>query len=150
MATGGQPSSEGKAVDVVISDDREDGVREFSRKLKNDLQLSGVSACLDDDTPSIESCQAFIPILTKKYVHTRYCVGQLYVACREEKDLLPVVYEDGWDEGEEGARVFSIVAHHRQKVYFRPDKDDYQESLGVLVHNAKSVGYSQCTSGTCL
>ena len=139
MAAGGQPSPEGKAWDVVISDDREDGLREFSKKLKNYLQLSGMSASLDDDTTSIKSCRVFIPVLTKKYVHSSYCVGQLYVACRGEKDLLPVVYEDGWNEGEEGegANVSSVVAGLRS-VYFRPNKDDYHKSLATLVHSTKS------------
>lgn len=134
--------------DIFISYGREDGVREFARKLKGDLEANGLSVWLDvDDIPTgsdfhveigvaLRSCRALIPILTKKYVHSRYCKGELYVANSQEKVLLPVIYEDGWDEGEEGAGVNYIVAAYNW-AFFRPERDDPQESLNKLICGAK-------------
>ena len=134
--------------DIFISYGREEGVREFAKKLKADLEANGVSVWLDvDDIPTgsdfhveigvaLKSCRALIPILTKKYVHSRYCKGELYVANGQEKVLLPVIYEDGWDEGEEGAGVNYIVAAYNWAL-FRPDRDDFQSSLEKLVHGIK-------------
>ena len=134
--------------DIFISYGREDGVREFARKLKTDLEDNGVSVWLDvDDIPTgsdfhveigvaLKSCRALVPILTKKYVHSRYCKGELYVANSGEKILLPVIYEDGWDEGEEGAGVNYIVAAYNW-AFFRPNKDDHKSSLDKLVHGIK-------------
>ena len=134
--------------DIFISYSREEGVREFVKKLKVDLEANGVSVWLDvDDIPTgsdfhkeiglaLQSCRALIPVLTKRYVQSRYCKGELYLANSQKKVLLPVIYEDGWDEGEEGAGVSYIVATYNW-ANFRPNKDDHQESLDKLVQGAK-------------
>ena len=137
-----------RAKDVFISYGREEGVREFVKQLKADLEANGVSVWLDtDDIPTgsdfhveigvaLKSCRALIPVLTKKYVHSRYCKGELYVANGENKVLVPVIYEDGWDEGEEGAGVNYIIAAYNW-AFFRPNKDDQKTSLDKLVHGIK-------------
>ena len=138
-----------KARDVFISYGREHDVREFAQKLKTDLERHGVSVWLDvDDIPTrsdfhveigvaLKSCRALLPILTKKYVHSRYCKDELYsyVANSMEKILLPVIYEDGWDVGKEGARVNNIVGGFNL-AFFRAKKDDYQENFSKLIHSA--------------
>ena len=137
-----------RAKDVFISYGREEGVREFVKQLKVDLEANGVSVWLDaDDIPTgsdfhieigvaLKSCRALIPVLTKKYVQSRYCKGELYVANGENKVLLPVIYEDGWDEGEEGAGVNYIVAAYNW-AFFRPSMDNHKTSLDKLVHGIK-------------
>ena len=134
--------------DVFISYGREDGVKEFVKQLKADLEVNEVSVWLDaDDIPAgsdfheeigsaVQSCRALIPVLTKKYVQSRYCKGELYVAYDKKKVILPVVYEDGWDEGKEGAGVNLIVKAFNW-AFFRPNKDDHQDSLKKLVKGAK-------------
>ena len=134
--------------DIFISYGREEGVREFVRQLKADLEANGVSVWLDvDDIPTgsdfhveigvaLKTCRALIPVLTKKYVNSRYCKGELYVANGKKKLLFPVVYENGWDEGEQGAGVNYIVAAFNW-AFFRPNQDDYQDSLDRLVKGAK-------------
>jgi hypothetical protein len=133
--------------DIFISYGREDGVKEFVKQLKTDLEANGVSVWLDTDIPAgcdfhveigvaLKSCCALIPVLTKKYVHSRYCKGELYVAYDERKIILPVVYEDGWDEGNEGAGVSYIVKAFNW-AFFRPNKDDHQDNLKKLVEGAK-------------
>ena len=134
--------------DVFISYGREEGVREFAKKLKSDLEANDVSVWLDvEDVPTgsdfhveigvaLKSCRALIPILTKKYVHSPYCEGELYVANSQDKILLPMIYEDGWDEGEKGAEVNHIVVAHSW-TFFRPNRDDHQESLNKLIQCIK-------------
>ena len=153
MAASPRPSATPQTVnkaakDIFISYGREDGVREFAKKLKRDLEANCVSVWLDvDDIPTgsdfhveigvaLRSCRALIPILTKKYVHSRYCKGELYVANGQNKILLPVIYEDGWEEGEEGAGVHYIVAAYNW-AFFRPNQDDHQESINKLISGAK-------------
>ena len=153
MAASPRPSATPQTVnkaakDIFISYGREDGVREFAKKLKRDLEANGVSVWLDvDDIPTgsdfhieigvaLRSCRALIPILTKKYVHSRYCKGELYVANGQDKILLPVIYEDGWEEGEEGAGVHYIVAAYNW-AFFRPNQDDHQKSINKLISGAK-------------
>ena len=138
-----------KTKDIFISYGREEGVCEFVKQLKADLEANGLSVWLDtDDIPTgsdfhveigvaLKSCRVLIPILTKKYVHSRYCKGELYMANKEKRDLLPVVYEDGWDEGEEGAGVNYIVTALNM-VFFRPNQDNYEENLYKLIKGAKS------------
>ena len=123
-------------------------MREFVKQLKADLEANGVSVWLDaDDIPTgsefhveigvaLKSCRALIPVLTKKYVQSRYCKGELYVAYDENKVLLPVIYEDGWDEGEKGAGVNYVVKAFNW-AFFRPNRDNYQESLNRLINGAK-------------
>ena len=137
-----------RAKDIFLSYGREERVREFVKKLKVDLEANGVSVWLDvDDIPTgsdfhveigvaLKSCRALIPVLTKRYVQSRYCKGELYVANSQKKVLLPVIYEDGWDEGDDGAGVNYIVAAFNW-AFFRPNKDDYKTSLEKLVHGIK-------------
>ena len=137
-----------KTKDVFVSYGREEGVREFVKQLKADLEANEVSVWLDaDDIPTgsefhveigvaLKSCRALIPVLTKKYVQSRYCKGELYVAYDENKALLPVIYEDGWDEGEKGAGVNYVVKAFNW-AFFRPNQDNYQESLNRLINGAK-------------
>ena len=134
--------------DIFISYGREEGVRAFVKSLKVGIEASGISVWLDvDDIPTgsdfheeiglaLQSCRALVPVLTKKYTQSRYCKGELYVANGQQKILLPLVYEDGWDEGKEGAGVKLIVAAFNW-AFFRPNVDDYQESLKKLVRGAK-------------
>ena len=146
--------------DIFISYGREEGVRKFVKRLKADLEANGVSVWLDtDDIPTgndfheeigiaVQSCGALIPVLTKKYVHSRYCKGELYMANRENKVLLPVIYEDGWSEGKEGVGV-NLIVQAFNWAYFRPNIDDHQESLKKLVEGAK-LHLSTVETGTCM
>ena len=134
--------------DVFVSYGREDGVREFVKRLKVGLEAGGVSVWLDvDDIPAgsdfhqeialaVQSCRALVAVLTKKYTQSNYCTGELYFADSQRKVLLPVVYEDGWDEGKEGAGVRLTVSAYNW-TFFRPNNDDYHESLKKLVQGAK-------------
>ena len=73
--------------DVFISYGREEGVREFVKRLKVGLEAGGVSVWLDvGDIPAgsdfhqeiglaVQSCRALVAVLTKKYTQYNYCMG---------------------------------------------------------------------------
>ena len=66
---------------------------------------------------AIKSCKVFIPILTKKYVLSKFCHGELYEAEAQGKDICPVVLEGDWKEKEElaiAARPIHEIVHSRQ------------------------------------
>ena len=99
--------------DLFVSYSREDTVKEFVRKLKKDLERAQLSVWLDvEDIPAsieepvavaitfttLSNCKALIAILTKNYISSRFCKGELYFACCNRKPIFPVVREEGWDE----------------------------------------------------
>ena len=92
------------------------------------------------------SCKAFVAVLTKKYVKSHYCNGELYQAEAREKHLFPVVFEDGWDSETSGASVKATVKWN-QYAFFREGKDDIEKQFVALLDNiCKLVGKCLCLS----
>ncbi|XP_064401100.1 uncharacterized protein LOC135347138 isoform X2 [Halichondria panicea] len=58
---------------------------------------------------AIKTCKAFVCVLTKRYVRSVYCNGELYEAEALGKPLFPVVCEDGWEDVPGGAPVTEVV-----------------------------------------
>ena len=138
---------------IFLSYGREDEVKAFVRRLKLDLEAAGLSTWLDvDDIPTgsdwhneigvaLENCRALLAVITKKYVSSRYCKGELYVANGNKKSLFPVIYEEGWKDSPESAGVSYAITSFDWAM-FRPGKDDYQKSLARLIEGLKSAMYS--------
>lgn len=75
--------------ELFISYGRETEVIQFVHKLKNDLENHGFSVWLDaSDIPAgsdwhgaigagLSHCRAIVPILTNKYIGSRYCVNEV-------------------------------------------------------------------------
>ena len=136
------------AKEVFISYGREEEVKKFVRKLKRDLESAGIAAWLDvDDIPAgsewpneiglaLRNCQSIIAVLTKKYAGSHYCKNELYVACSKQKQIFPVVYEDGWDDSDKGAGVSYMVAAYNWAM-FRPKIDNYDASIRKLIEGMK-------------
>ena len=130
----------GESKDIFLSYGREEGVKEFVVKLKSGLEAAGFRVWLDTcDIPSgsewpkeiglaLKECKVLIAVVTKKYVSSQYCKGELYVACSSKKHIFPIIYEDGWQESADGAGVnFMITAYNW--TMFRPGQDEYGLSL---------------------
>ena len=60
-------------------------------------------------TSAIKTCNAFVVVLSKRYVRSVYCNGELYEAVALKKRLFPVVCEDGWRDVPGGALVTEVV-----------------------------------------
>ena len=92
---------------------------------------------------ALYSCKAFVAVLTKKYVQSHYCNGELYQAEAQKKQLIPVVFEDGWDSEMSGASVKSVVQSN-QYAFFRKDRDDFEKQFSALINNIRKL------TGKCL
>lgn len=78
-----------EAKDLFISYGREPSVISFAHRLKADLERGGFSVWLDaSDIPAgsdwhgaigsgLVGCKAILPILTNKYIGSRYCVNEV-------------------------------------------------------------------------
>ena len=136
--------------DVFVSYGREDTVKEFVRQLKKDLEGAQLSVWLDEeDIPAgtewpkvigiaLRECRALIAVLTKKYVSSPYCKNELYVACHNQKQIFPVVHEEGWEVSEEGEGVKYMI-HAYNRVSFLPG-ENYCVALQKLVDGLRKQG----------
>ena len=135
--------------DVFVSYGREDEVKKFVRKLKKDLEGAQLSVWLDEeDIPAgtewprvigiaLSECKALIAVLTKKYVSSRFCKSELYVACTNQKPIFPVIREKGWDVSVdkecEGVKYVTAASNW---VSFLPT-DDYGSAIQRLIAGLK-------------
>jgi len=144
--------------ELFLSYSREDAVKKFVRQLKRDLEDAQLSVWLDEeDMPAdteappavataiylnaLSSCKALIAVLTKKYVSSSYCKSELYVACRSQKLIFPVVREQDWDVtlSEECSESVKYMKAAYNWVTFLPC-DDYRAALQKLVENVNKQG----------
>ena len=70
---------------IFISYGREPGVSDFVKRMKRDMESNGFTVWLDTDDISVgcdwrgeisegvSECQAFVPVLTAKYLTSPYC-----------------------------------------------------------------------------
>ena len=54
---------------------------------------------------AINTCKAFVAVLTKKYVKSLYCNGELYEAQALKKPIFPVVLESDWNKEAAGKPI---------------------------------------------
>ena len=143
--------------DLFISYSREDTVKEFVRKLKRDLERARLSVWLDVEDISVDSeeplalavalsdCKALIAILTRNYISSKFCKGELRIAWRNQKPIFPVVREEGWDTAvvpEECSEGVKYMKDACNLVRFLPS-DDYAaalQELQLLLENVNKQG----------
>lgn len=151
------------SLDIFISYGREPEIIHFVKQLKRDLEGNGFSVWLDQENiPSgsdwhgaigtgLHNCKVLIPVVTKKYITSRYCVNELYTADGDRKIIYPIMYEDVDFESTETGRGVKFVVSSINWTMFRPS-DDYAASLTKLVHGLKKKckkefqNFSQCGS----
>ncbi len=121
MVTGSRPPQ--KEYDIFISYSRDtiDTVDSLSSQLENE----GLTVFIDqrsirpgdrwpfEITSAIKTCKAFVVVLTKGYIKTVYCNGELYEAEALGKRLFPVVCENGWEDVPGAAPVREVVREVR-------------------------------------
>ncbi len=84
---------------------------------------------------AIHTCKAFVVVLTKRYMRSAYCNGELYEAEALDKRMFPVVCEKGWKGVLGGAPVADIV-DERQYVSLVVE-EDRETQLARLVQSIK-------------
>ena len=88
---------------------------------------------------AIHTCKAFVCVLTKRYVRSVYCNGELYEAVALGKRIFPVVCEDGWRDVPGGAPVTEVVQEVQLVSLVAGDRENQlarlvQSIKGQLVH----------------
>ena len=83
---GGERSVNNK---IFISYGREPGVNDFVQQMKRDMESNGFTVWLDTDdihggsdwlgeiSKGVSECQAFVPVLTAKYLKSSYCYKEV-------------------------------------------------------------------------
>eukprot|EP00117_Sycon_ciliatum_P024546 scpid10559/ scgid4377/ Lethal(3)malignant brain tumor-like protein 1; L(3)mbt protein homolog; L3MBTL1 len=130
--------------ELFLSYGREREVLEFVKRLKQDLEADGFGVWLDqDDIPAgcdwhaaigsgLEQCKALLAVVTPKYVTSRYCTSELYVADGDQKSIFPIFFADTDLSSGERARGVKYVISGINWTMFRPNVDDYDMSLEKL------------------
>eukprot|EP00117_Sycon_ciliatum_P041180 scpid82719/ scgid4377/ len=138
--------------ELFLSYGREREVLEFVKRLKQDLEADGFGVWLDqDDIPAgcdwhaaigsgLEQCKALLAVVTPKYVTSRYCTSELYVADGDQKSIFPIFFADTDLSSGERARGVKYVISGINWTMFRPNVDDYDMSLEKLKFGLRQHG----------
>ena len=134
--------------DVFISYSHEaDTIRMVDNRLCSLLTDEGLTVFVDRDglrpgdkwrseiASAIKTCKAFVVVLTKRYMRSAYCNGELYEAEALGKRILPVVCEKGWGDVPGGAPVTEIV---KEVQYVSLVAEDSETQLTKLVESIKT------------
>ena len=135
-------------------------VNGFVKKLKADLEAAGISVWLDKEGIDVGSdwhneigdgvheCRALLCVLTNKYINSRNCRGELFLANEKKKLIYPVLYEDiDWDK-DSNWRGVGYVVNSFNRADFRPSVH-YQVAVKKLIEAMKRQG-KHFTHGPCL
>ena len=86
-------------------------------------------------TSAIHTCKAFVVVLTKRYMKSVYCNGELYEAEALGKRMFPVVCEKGWEDVPGGAPVTEVVRDFQNVSLVAEDRE---AQLTKLVESIKT------------
>ena len=84
--------------------------------------------------------RVFMPIITQKYVSSRYCVNELYAADNDKKVIFPVIFSDADFTVSDTAKGVKFVVSSINWTMCRPAIDDYRQSLDKLISAIKGKG----------
>ena len=85
---------------------------------------------------AIETCKAFVPVLTKKYVNSIDCKGELYEAQALKKQIFPVVFESDWNKEAAGKYIHKELKE-TQYAFLIPGRSETSTSMYQLVDSIK-------------
>lgn len=137
------------ATNVFISYGREMNVTHFVQQLKRDLEANGFKVWLDLESISdwhcaigtgLHECSATIPVITQKYIGSRYCMNELYTADSDKKLIFPIMYEDVDLACTEGGKALKFIVSGINWTMFRPGQDEYSTSLQSLINGMRLKG----------
>ena len=134
---------------IFVSYGRESHVTQFVKTLKRDLEANGFSVWLDlESIPSgkdwhgaigtgLQDCVAIIPVITRKYIDSRFCMNELYTADGDKKMIFPIMYENVDLASTESGRALKFIVSGINWTMFRTGLDDYSDSLQKLIEGMK-------------
>lgn len=92
--------------DVFVSYPRDSEESKFVLKLKRDLESRGYSVWVDTSDirsgsdwhsaigEAVQNCRAFVAVLTARYVTSKYCKNELFMASDERKAIFPIILKE--------------------------------------------------------
>ncbi|XP_064395645.1 uncharacterized protein LOC135342738 [Halichondria panicea] len=134
--------------DVFISYSHKGDIMRTVDTLMSRLKQEGLSVFVDQHSiqpgdkwrfeiaSAIKTCKAFVCVLTKRYMRSVYCNGELYETVALGKRLFPVVCEDGWGDVPGGAPVMEVV---QEIQYVSLVAEDRETQLARLVQSIKGA-----------
>lgn len=89
---------------------------------------------------ALDYCKAVVPIITNKYVASRFCKGELYTADSSKKLIFPVFLEEVDLSASELARGVKYIISGINWTFFRSGLDDYNVSVEKLIKGMREQG----------
>ena len=147
-----QPHDEySKNKDIFLSYSREDN--DFVKKLKRDLESHGYSVWIDTDDihtgadwhsvigTALQNSKALIAVLTAKYLVSKYCKNELFMASHQKKPIFPIMLETVDFSSKDGAGVLLAVSSLNWTSFTGNDsKSSYSKSFTKLLEGLKHEG----------
>lgn len=143
-------------IDVFISYSREQNTTSIAINLKRDLEKEGIKVWLDlTDISSgsdwhsaigegLRKCKALIPIITRRYLHSKYCKNELFMADSLQKDIFPIFLEDLMFDSSDDAGVQYVISSINW-IMMTPGKLTYNEALMQLLAGMSKKGLVMST-----
>lgn len=138
-------------VDVFISYGREQRSTSLAVSLKGDLETEGFSVWLDvTDISSgsdwhsaigegLRKCKAIIAIITHKYIHSKYCKNELFMADSLQKHIFPIFLEEVKFDSPDDAGVQFVVGSVNW-IMMTPDTSTYSRAFTQLLDGMTKKG----------
>lgn len=138
-------------IDVFISYCREQRSTSLAIRLKEDLEREGYNVWLDivnissgSDWHSaigegLRRCKALIAIVTQKYIHSKYCKNELFMADSLHKHIFPIFLEEVTFDSPEDAGVQFVISSINW-IMMTPDKSMYSHALSQLMEGIIKMG----------
>ena len=95
----------------------------------------------------LHKCQAIIPVLTPKYIASRYCLNELYTADGDKKLIFPIIYQDVDFNASDTAMGVKFVISSINWTWCRPDQDDYDTNIYKFMAGMRAKGVCVCVCG---
>ena len=148
-------------VDIFISYGREQNTTPLAYQLKNDLERVGFKVWMDlTDISSgsdwhsaigvgLRKCRALVVIITHKYIRSKYCRNELFMADSLQKDVFPIFLEDVTFDSPEDAGVQYAISSINW-VMMTPGKLAYSEAFKHLLDGMIKKGITPSSSTSSL
>ena len=141
--------STGQEKDVFISYSREAAATSFVTRLSEGLQAAGYSVWVDTvDIPSgsdwhlaigeaLQKCRALIAVISKKYLLSKYCKNELFMAESVHKPIFPVLLEE---VDFSGSRESAGVLYTISGINWVHVKGQYMDAVQRLLEGMREKG----------
>ncbi len=146
-------------IDIFISYGREQSTTPLACQLKSDLERVGFKVWMDvTDISSgsdwhsaigvgLRKCRALIAIVTHKYIRSKYCRNELFMADSLQKDVFPIFLEEVTFDSPEDAGVQYAISSINW-IMMTPGKLAYSEAFKQLLGGMIKKGVTPSSSSS--